>query len=242
MAKKGGSTVRKREVMPTFYGVPRKRYVFVTNVNPGPNPKNLAYDPVTLIRDKLGYARTAWEAKKGIKAGMLLVNGKVVKDHQYPIGLFDVINIRDTDIYYRLVPVEGRELHPIKIQKQEKDLKIVKIIRKTKLKGGKIQYTGHDSSVYLLDDESLKIGDSLLVNLSDKKVLASFRFEEGNLGLVYRGRRVGVLGKIAEIIPSTFSRIAMVKLVVGNESVTVPKDYVIVVGKDKPAITVVGEE
>ncbi len=236
----GGSKVRKREVMPAYYMAPRKRYVFVTNVKPGPNPKWLSYDPVTLMRDVLHYARNAWEVKKALKMGMLLVNGKTVKDHQYPIGLFDVINIKDTKIYYRLVPLKGKELYPIQVDEKEKDLKIVKVIRKTALKGGKFQYTGHDSTNYVLDRSDINIGDSLLVNTSEGKLMDVFKLEKGNYALVYRGRRVGVLGKIEEIIPSTFSRVGMAKLVVGNESVTVVKDYVIVVGKDKPAITVGG--
>ncbi len=232
----GGSTVRKRELLPNFYQTPRKKYVFATNVGPGPHPKWLAYDPVTLIRDVLGYARTAWEAKKGLKLGMLIVNNKTIRNHQFPIGLFDVINIRDTDIYYRLVPFNGKELYPIKIDKQEKDLKIIKIVKKVKIKGGKLQYVGHDSSSYILDDNSIKVGDSLLVNISENKILDVLRLEKGNMGLVYRGRRVGMIGKIDEIIPSTYSRIATVKLLKGNESATVIKDYIVIVGKEKPAI------
>ncbi|MFP3166200.1 MAG: hypothetical protein RXR36_02780 [Nitrososphaeria archaeon] len=236
MAKKGASTVRKREVLPPFYEAPKKKYVFATNAGPGPHPKWLSYDPVTLLRDVLGYARTAWEAKKGLKMGMLRVNNKIVKDHQFPIGLFDVINIKDTEIYYRLVPSNGKELYPVQIDKQEKDLKIVKVVKKVKVKSGKVQYVGHDSSSYVLDDESIKTGDSLLVNLAENKVVDVFKLEKGNMGLVYRGRRVGIIGKIDEVIPSTYSRIATVRLVKGDETVTVTKDYIVVVGKEKPAI------
>jgi len=236
LAKKGGSTVRKREVLPAFYKTPKKRYVFATNVKPGPHPKWLSYDPVTLLRDVLGYAKTAWEVKKGLKMGMLIVNNKTVKDHQFPIGLFDVINIKGTEIYYRLVPSNGKELYPIQIDKQEKDLKIIRVVKKVKVKSGKVQYVGHDSSSYVLDDESIKIGDSLLVNLAENKVIDVFKLEKGNMGLVYRGRRVGLLGKIDNIVPSTFSRVSTVRLIKGDEAVTVIKDYVVVVGKEKPAI------
>jgi len=168
--------------------------------------------------------------------GMLRVNNKIVKDHQFPIGLFDVINIKDTEIYYRLVPSNGKELYPVQIDKQEKDLKIVKVVKKVKVKSGKVQYVGHDSSSYVLDDESIKTGDSLLVNLAENKVVDVFKLEKGNMGLVYRGRRVGIIGKIDEVIPSTYSRIATVRLVKGDETVTVTKDYIVVVGKEKPAI------
>ncbi len=242
MAKKGGSTVRKRELLPEFYQTPKKEYVFATNAGPGPHPKWLAYDPVTLIRDVLGYARTAWEAKKGLRMGMLIVNNKAVKDHQFPIGLFDVINIKDTDIYYRLVPSNGKELYPLKIDKQEKDLKIIKVIKKVKTKEGKLQYIGHDSSSYILEDSSIHTGDSLLVNIAENKVLDVFKLEKGNTGLVYRGRRVGIIGKIDEVIPSTYSRIATVRLLKGDESVTVTRDYIVVVGKEKPAIKLGVEE
>lgn len=243
MAKMGRSLVRKREVMPDFYAAPRKMYVFVTNPSPGPHRKGLAYDPVTLLRDVLGLARTAWEVKKAIKSGALIVDGKAVRDYKYPIGLMDVVHIKDSELYYRMVPTNRRELYPVKIGEAEADLKILRVVGKVAQKGGRYQVTLHDSRTAILEDPSeVSIGDSVLYNTKERRIVEVYRLEQGNLALVFTGRRVGFLGRIKEIVPSTFTRRGTVKLEAGEETATVPEDYVIVVGKEKAPITVVGEE
>ncbi len=237
----GGSRVRKREVMPDFYAAPRKEHVFITNVLPGPHAKKLSYDPVTLLRDVLGLARTSWEVKKALRSGMLLVDGKVVKDHRHPIGLMDVVHIAGSDIYYRMVPQAKKELYPVKIGSSEADLKILRVVRKVAQKGGKYQVTFHDSRTLLVDDQSsIAIGDSVLYNLRERKIAETYKLEAGNLALVFTGRRVGFIGRIKEIAPSTFSRTGTVRLEANGESATVPVNYIIVVGKERPPITVAG--
>ena len=78
MARMGRNYKRKRETAPTFYVIPRKEKTFVTNISPGPHPKGMAYDPVTLLRDVLKLVYTRREALRVIKDGKLVIDGKPV--------------------------------------------------------------------------------------------------------------------------------------------------------------------
>lgn len=242
MAKHGGSKIRKRETLPSYYTAPRKMYTFAVNVRPGAHSKELALDPVTLIRDILKLGRTLQEIKKTLSLGMLLVNGKKVTDHKTPLGLMDVIHIKDSDLYYRLLPYNGKALYPVSIDKGQSDYRILRITRKTALRGGKYQYTCHDGSNFVIDTAEYRPGDSLLVSNADGKIINHYPLKKDSYALIFKGRRVGIHGRIIEVVPGTMTRKSMVKIAVSNSTITVPKDYVIVIGKEKPAISLpVGE-
>jgi len=242
MAKHGGSKIRKRETLPSYYIVPRKLRTFAVNVSPGAHSKELALDPVTLFRDILKLGRTLQEIKKTISIGMLFVNGKKVTDYKIPLGLMDVIQIKDSDKYYRLLPVNGKALYPVSIDRGQSDYRILRIIRKTALRGGKYQYTCHDGSNFVIDSAEYRPDDSLLISNTDGKIINHYPLEKDSYALIFKGRRVGIHGKIIEVVPGTITRKSMVKIAVSNRTITVPKDYVIVIGKERPAIALpIGE-
>lgn len=242
MAKLGGSRSRKREVLPAFYDVARKKHTFSTNVKPGAHRKDLAYDPVTVLRDILKLGKDLQEIKKTLNTGAFLVNGKPIKEYQTPIGLMDVLSIRGSETYYRLLPVNGKALYPVSIDKAESEFRIGKIIRKTSISNGKYQYTCHDGTNYITEASDYRVGDSLMISNVDGKIAQSFPFAKDSYALIFKGRRVGVVGKVLELLPSTFSRKGMVRLSVSNKVVTVPDDYVIIVGRESPAIKVASGE
>ena len=238
MAKLGGSKSRKREVLPSFYGVSRKKYTFSTNLRAGGHGKEYALDPITLLRDILKLGKNLQEIKKTMSTGSLLINGKPVKKYQTPLGLMDVINIRGSEAYYRLLPVNGKTLYPVNIDKAESEFRIGRIIRKVSVGSGKYQYTRHDGSNFISETADYWPGDSLLISNVEGKIAESFPLAKENYALIFKGRRVGVVGKIVELLPSTLTRKGMVRLSVSNKAVTVPTDYVMVIGKERPAIKV----
>ncbi|MGC8556208.1 MAG: 30S ribosomal protein S4e, partial [Conexivisphaera sp.] len=163
MARMGHTKVQKRLSAPRVYAVPRKprHGRFVTRTGPGPHPRSLSLDPVTLLRDYLGLVRNAREALYVLRNRYLLVDGVARTDKSFPIGLMDVVEVPREGRSFRMVPAVGRLLYPAPIPESEKGLKISVIKSKVTVRGGRIQLGTHDGRSFLVDDPgSYRIGDS----------------------------------------------------------------------------------
>lgn len=239
MARMGRNYRRKRETAPAFYVIPRKEKAFVTNVSPGPHPKDRAYDPVTLIRDVLKLVTTRREALRVIKDGKLVVDGKVRRNHKFPIGLMDVVELSPTGLIYRMLPYKGKELYPVEIPKEEKGVKLCKITSKVMVRGGRIQLGTHDGRSFLVEDGSkYSVGDSLLVEIPSQRIIDVIKLEPGSLVLVIRGSRVGEIGKVVDVRRGSITTKPSVEVSFNGEKVVLPKDVVMAIGVEKPAITI----
>jgi len=239
MARMGKNYKRKRETAPTFYVIPRKREVFVTNVSPGPHPKEYSYDPVTLLRDVLNLVYTRREALRVIKDGKLVIDGKVRRNHKFPIGLMDVVELPAADLVYRMLPYKGKLIYPVKIPKEEKNLKLCLIKTKVMVKGGKIQLGTHDGRSFLIDNgKEYSPGDSLLIEVPSQRIIDVIKLKKGALVLVIRGARIGKIGRALEIMKGTFTTKPSVKVSFNGEEVVLPKEVVMPIGVEKPVITI----
>jgi len=155
----------KRLSAPTYWRIERKKFTWTITPRPGPHPKNFCIPLLIIVRDILRFAETAREAKRMIKSGEVMVDGKVRKDHRYPAGLFDVISFPKINKYFRIVPFKNG-LKLVEIEEGEKNLKICKVRRKVKVGGGKLQLTLHDGKTLLTENNRIMPHDSLLIKLS----------------------------------------------------------------------------
>lgn len=243
MARMGRSTVQKRLSAPLVYHVPRKPRFgrFVTKTGPGPHPRDSSIDMVTLLRDLLKLVRTRREAMYAIKRGGILVDGVSRRDHKFPIGLMDVVEIPAEGVAYRMVPKGKLLLHPVEIRGGEESLKLVLVRNKVTVRGGVTQLGGHDGRCFLVDDaKKYKTGDGLLIKVPSQEVVEHIPLEEGVAVLVIGGSRISSLGRVLELVPGAFGAKPAVKLDIEGEEVVVPKHLVMPVGRDKPLITVRG--
>ena len=144
MARMGGSRHLKRLAAPAFWPVLRKEFKWVAKPSPGPHPIERALPLLVLVRDVFGYAETAREARRVIVEGKVWIDGVPRKNHKFPVGLMDVVSFPDIDEHYRIVPYPTKHLWPIRMPKEEADLKLVRIENKTTVKGGHIQLNLHD--------------------------------------------------------------------------------------------------
>ena len=64
----------------------KKIRTWVVTPRPGPHPKYSSIPLLIVVRDILKLVETGKEAKKIIKAGEILVDGRPRKDHKYPTG------------------------------------------------------------------------------------------------------------------------------------------------------------
>src|SRR6266571_2936580 len=102
MARKGGSRQLKREPAPGFWPIKRKERTWAPNTRPGPHSREKSLALVIIIREILGYARTAKEATRIINTGKVKIDGVVRKDHRFPVGLMDVLNIEGGKVQINL--------------------------------------------------------------------------------------------------------------------------------------------
>lgn len=241
MAKKGGSRKLKRLAAPRTYKIPRKIYKWTVRTMPGPHPADSSIPVAVLLRDILGIAKNLREVKYILRKGYLKIDGKVIKEYKYPVGLMDVIELVPTKEYYRILPDTVGYLKPKKISGDEVSLKPLRIKNKVMVKGSKIQLTTHDGRNFIINKDSelyvLKPGDTILYKYVSREVVDWFRMEPGTYALVVWGRKRGVLGKIVNIWKPHPLRKKMVTLEVDSNIYETVFDYVFLIGKEEPAIS-----
>ncbi|MCD6483349.1 MAG: 30S ribosomal protein S4e [Candidatus Aenigmarchaeota archaeon] len=222
---------------PVYWRIGKKGTTWAVTPRAGPHPKFFCIPLLIIVRNILGYAETAREAKSIIKKGEILVDGKPRRDHKYPAGLFDVISLPKIKKHYRIVPYP-KGLKLVEIGENESKIKLVKVVRKVKVKGGKIQLGLHDGKTILTDNNKIKPHDSLIIELPSLKIVKHIPLEKGKLGLVFKGNKAGFYGEIADILKGGFGRKWEVIIKSGKESESVYRENVVVVGDEKPEITI----
>ena len=188
----------KRLSLPKSWPLPRKGLKFAVNPDPGPHAKMHCMPLRVILRDVLGYADGAKEAKQILVAGKVLVDKTPRKRGRFPVGLMDVIEIPATKQYFRM-SVAHLGLGLEKITEAEASSKFCKIVGKTTLKKGVQQLNLHDGKNILVKKDIYKVGDTVIISLPDQKITKHLKFEKGAHGLITAGRNRGVQGKIKDI-------------------------------------------
>ena len=224
-------------MIPRFWKVPKKEKKWAVSPSPGPHRKFESIPLQIIVRDILKIVETGKEAKSIISRGEILVDGKIRKDTSYTVGLFDVISTPTTKQFYRVVP-SANGLSIVSISEEEAKFKISKIRNKTLVKKGKMQLNLNDGKNILVENGKYKTGDSLLIEMPTLKVKDHVELAKGNIGIILKGKNSGKLCSIDEILPGKFKEPTRIISNVEGKSTEVMKDNFIVVGKEKPLITV----
>ena len=87
MGSKGNNRHVKRLAAPKYLHIGRKVNAYVTKPNPGRHTLDSSIAISTVLKEKLGVASSAREARRILKSSSVEVNGKVVRDSRYPLGL-----------------------------------------------------------------------------------------------------------------------------------------------------------
>ncbi|RLG86392.1 MAG: 30S ribosomal protein S4e [Thermoprotei archaeon] len=245
MARMGGMRHLKRLAAPHFWPILRKEYVWVVKPRPGPHPIERSIPLLVLVRDVLGYAETAREARRIIAEGKFWIDGVPRKDYKFPVGLMDVISIPETDEHYRMVPHPQKYLWPLEIPKEEAGLKLVRIENKTTVKGGHIQLNLHDGRNILVRvsnpsnpaEDTYKTMDSLLIRVPSQEIVEHIRFNKGSLAIVIDGRNVGRVGRVIDVVKGMGRDRTLVTLEdLEEHRFQTVLSYVFIIGSEKPAL------
>ena len=219
----------KRIASPRTWVIDRKKNTFIVRPKPGAHPFDAGLPLGVILRDELKLSDTLAEAKKILNNKEVLVDGKRRKDYRYLAGLFDLIAIPEISKYYRVVLDKKGRLSLLEVNKEESQTKLSKIVGKTALRGGKIQFNLHDGK-NIVSDEKAKVNDTLVLNLSDLKIKKVLPLKEGVNVFLTKGKYAGYFGVLKEIKgkEAIFS--------FGTGDVETAKKYLFVVGENKSEI------
>ena len=179
------------------------------------------------------------EAKRILHDGSVMVDGNIVRDYRFPVGLFDVITMPKNDTSYRVILDRKQRFMLHKVT--DSGIKLYRITDKTNVKGGATQLNLHDGSNIISDEFSYRTSDSVLVSIPERKVLQHFVYKPGNLALITGGAHSGELATIKEIKKVRSSMPNMVSLQSTYDFETV-EDYVFVIGKNTPEMELPDEK
>lgn len=147
---------------------------------------------VIAVRDMLKLARTSKEVHQMIKQKLLKVNGRIVMDPRESIGLFNILEAGKS-YTLTLLPTKKFTFKETSI----KEGRLCKVVNKRLVSNGKIQFNLHDGS-NIITKEKIKIGDSIYLDLSGK-ILKHIPLEKGKKVLIYKGKYIGLYGKINSV-------------------------------------------
>jgi small subunit ribosomal protein S4e len=240
MAKMGSRKHLKRFKSPKHWPIHPKEFTWTVKPSPGPHSIEGSLPLLIIVRDILQVADNAREARIIINNGEVLVDGRIRKDYKFPVGFMDVIQLPKSGKTYRVLPDErGRLiLHPI--EKENTEFKLCRIEDKTTIKGGKIQLNLHDGRNHLAEGD-YKPGDVVVLQVPEQEIKDHIIFENGVIGLVTGGKHIGEKGKVKDIniTRSSMRNTVIIESDDGNTFQTL-KEYVFVMGKDKPLISLPG--
>ncbi|MCS7110590.1 MAG: S4 domain-containing protein [Candidatus Caldarchaeum sp.] len=184
---------------------PKKATVFTVSPAPGPHPKKRSIPLLIAVRDILNYVDDGKTARKLIKAGKFLVDGRPVKDPRFPIGLMDVLSVEATGEHFRVLVKPGKGLFLFKVTAEESGFKVVQVLRKNHVKGGGLMVGFHDGRTLVFRGESLerglgfKILDGVKLGLPEQEIIEAVPIEANVYGYVHSGARAGLHGRIVKI-------------------------------------------
>jgi len=185
----------KKTKMPKNWPVPRKgrgrRFVAVPS-----HGTSKGISLLFVIRDILKIAKTRKEVRYMTLNGMVKINNKVRHDENFPVNVLDVVNLSfdKENRYYRL-EILNKKFGLVEISEKDADEKVVKIVGKKILDGGKVQMNLRDGQNFL-SKVKFSVGDSAVLDTKKnivKKVLGS---KKGANVEIILGKHAGEKGEL----------------------------------------------
>jgi small subunit ribosomal protein S4e len=163
---KGQRKSMKRVAAPKNWYLGKLKGVYATRPSAGPHKLRECIPLNVLLQQRLKYALSRDESRKIVKdkEGLIKVDGKVRRDHRFPLGQMDVVSIEKTNEHFRiLLDTKGR-FQPHRIDAKEAGFKLCKIVSK-RIGKNKIPYiVTHDGRTVRFPHPDIQIGDSVKVS------------------------------------------------------------------------------
>ena len=206
-----------------FWAIPRKgtAYLAVSSHN-----KAESMPLVVVMREILNLVSTKKELKKLLNEKQIKINGKEIKETNYPVCLFDVIHLKPLNKNFKAVLSEQKKMVFEEVEGKKAETKVFKVMSRKILPGKKVQLNlNHGRN--LLSDKDVAMGDSIVLNLVDNKILDIIKLEKGKEAFVIKGKHAGFSGKIDDIIERGGKKLAKISTKNGKLNVWV-KNIIVV--------------
>lgn len=248
MTRHGGQKVLKRLNTPKYMQIKRKHGKYFVKPRAGPHPKRFCLPLLHIVRDLLKFTDNYSEAKKLIGSGYFKVDGRIVKDVGFPVGLMDVLSIEKDKFKkcYRILPDSHYGLILHEIPEDESTYKLCRISGKTTIKGGQLQLNLHDGRnilVPIADPRSPKEDiydrmDVLKISVPEQEILKVLPFKEQNIAIIMSGKNIGQVGKIISIKKQFGPKASTVSIEHEGDHTETLYDYTFIIGESKPEINI----
>jgi small subunit ribosomal protein S4e len=221
----------KRIGMPKSWPTKRKGIKFIAKPRPGPHKQKECITIRILLKDILNLAKTSKEVKRILNTNTFLVDNIIRKDSRFPLGVMDTILVNNK--HYRLILNKKGKFKLLPIKKEELQEKISKIIGKRILKKKKTQINFYDGKNLIVEKDSYKPGDSVI--LSKKVIKKHLKFEKGAIIYITGGKHIGEIGKLEEIKKHKGITKDTIIMSVDKKKIETSKDYAYVIENESNA-------
>ena len=205
----------------------RKGIKFIARPSPGPHKLSESITINLILKGLLGYASTTKEVKLILNQGLVLIDGKIRKDHKFPVGIMDTISIKQTGQNFILLYDENGKYKLHQISKEEIENKPYKIAGKKILKKKQIQLNFNNGNNLIVDKDSYKVGDTII--MQQNKIKRHLKFEKGAFIYLIGGKHVGKTGILEEIKSFAGLTKDTVTLKTDKGKITTKKDHAFVI-------------
>ncbi len=226
----------KRAASPRTWPVPRKGTKWVQRPSPGPHPQEECLPVLLVLRDLLKVVRSQREARLLLREGKVRVDGKVVKDPARGLGLMDVLSLGSSPGQdYRVLKDKRGKLRLLPIPHAEASFKLGRVRGKHTVPGGQVSLALHDGrNVLVAPNTEFRVGDTVRLELPGQRVLERLPLAAQALAYIAGGSHVGELARVERVEVLTSSQANRIHFKEGFFTI---KDYVFVVGQERPQVT-----
>lgn len=230
MAKRGGPRHVKRITVPMTVPIhDKKNLTWIIKSNPGPHNNEFSMPLGVLLRDVLKVAMTSREVGIILSNRAVLIDGKIRTEERFPVGLMDVITLNG-EKNYRIILDPMARLQPVEINNEDAKSKILRVVRKHTVPGGKTALTFHDGR-NIISDNHLNVGDSVKVALPKVEFKGLLKREKGARCLVIEGKHAGSYVQLKDIMERKGGKPNEALVQEGEREFITLVDYLFVVGE-----------
>ncbi len=214
----------KKTQMPKTWPVPRKgrgkRFVAVPS-----HAISKGISILFLLRDVLKIVKTRKEARHMTLNEMVKINNKIRKDVNFPVQVFDTINLEKASLNYRL-EIVSKKFNLVKISAKDAEKKVIKIVGKKTLGIKKVQMNLDDGQNFLTK-EKFSVGDSVVLNTKENKIEKILPLTEGAKVEIITGKHAGEKGDLTGFKELVRGRDYIIKL--EDKTVSLPYKTILVI-------------
>jgi small subunit ribosomal protein S4e len=207
MGYKGQRKIVKRVNAPKNWYLGKLKGVYATKPSAGPHKMRECIPLNVLLQQRLKYALSRDESRKIVRnrEGMIKVDGKIRRDHRFPLGQMDVVSIEKTNEHFRILRDCKGRFHPHRIDAKEANFKLCKVTQK-KIGKNKVPYiVTHDGRTVRFPHPDIQIGDSVKLNLTSHEIDGVIKFTNGCTVTLTGGNNIGRIGVLQSIEKHTGS-------------------------------------